>query len=625
MMSEEQKRRLLQNRVIFLCTETKISAMSALKKRRLLVPWSQSCEKLADQDVDLYLNLLETFENQQVLSRTELRQNTLETLGCATEEDCEESDELYDRYTSLLRRNEIAALGQIDITERVDTLLELITESFQISTEMLHEILSPMNQVEREDALCKLVQAAKIITHRRKLRQRNNYNVWGFSLVGPRLEEWNVMLDPEGIGTETKVDSWQSLSYSTLETHVGLRLHWIQQVRETLRTIPRYSCDAELLSLLQVPKDTGTHFPHSTELAGGFGQVYVVHLKDLPAYPLIIKQVRFDKYRFPYKLAWLRFEVWSMLMANLLVRWHMSPHFPLLVEPFFCHTEYDSYELNLILEKSQGSLVSTSFNWYETHIQNTPLMMSMMFQILSALVTIFTTFQIINLDVYSRNILYDEIEDTIFQYILDQVTYSVRTHGFLCKVADWGLATGVGTQHYLPTRREAHTLQKTSWESFYEGFISARSGLFGPQAVRQVSHLTFADNSEPEVEILDETVDLLTILDEVQMYAQHTNPALFRWLSGAKQLCLSQLRNHTWSTPLDWFTTIFSAMFLKQHELPNFFAVTKAQTQSFKLRPLTEAEQALAAKLLTVTSAPPETLWTEDQERRTMNEALKTT
>jgi len=249
-------------------------------------------------------------------------------------------------------------------------------------------------------------------------------------------------------------------SFADIETAIPLRMDLLRIVSASLEHVPRDACFDTIV-------DAGLDRSSGVELGRGrYGIVMKLYVKDTEL-PVAVKYVPLKSDEANARIVQNSYrEIIILTYLNALVKSAVCPNFPLLYEPFMCHNPQTGYvkEINIVQELSDG----TAHTWLQTRRTKAQLF-SFIFQICAAILAAQTLLGLVNNDLKSDNILYNNIHpDTLFVYNIYGQQYSTRTD-FLFKMADWGLGSGMGTflgrsHDYIPSMFEKEKrVQLQSW------------------------------------------------------------------------------------------------------------------------------------------------------------------
>jgi len=212
-----------------------------------------------------------------------------------------------------------------------------------------------------------------------------------------------------------------------IETSLRLRMELLQYVNSLLRGLPR---DA---SVGQIEKAITTN-PHKQLGKGTYGTVYALSVKQSNLF--VAMKVAIPEDEDPMFMEDLYRESIAMTYLNAMAKLGISPHYPLLYETFLSR-DFDEF---IIVEELSDGTVETWFN--VVHSANE--LMQLIFQICVAIVGAQTMLGLVNNDVKTNNLFYNIIDpNTVFIYQIYGQEYSLTTN-ILFKMADWGLASGMG-------------------------------------------------------------------------------------------------------------------------------------------------------------------------------------
>jgi len=216
-----------------------------------------------------------------------------------------------------------------------------------------------------------------------------------------------------------------------IETSTVLRFELLQYINYLLSTLPRDACMQAIVSTIS----TTTPDDMKRLGSGAYGTVFLLPVKGLDV-SVAFKVSALYSYHHASYIADLFREVIAMTFLNSMVRLGLSPNYPLLYEPFFCRNQTEFY---IVEELSTGTLQQ----WFRYQRTETEVM-TLIFQICTAIVGAQTMLGLVNNDVKPGNILFNYIDDgTVLAYIIYGTAYSIKTDT-LFKMADWGLASGMG-------------------------------------------------------------------------------------------------------------------------------------------------------------------------------------
>ncbi len=128
-------------------------------------------------------------------------------------------------------------------------------------------------------------------------------------------------------------------------------------------------------------------------------------------------------------------EVVCLSLCNKLVKHQLSPHFVPTEEVYICDdrgVKKVFMTSPFVKGKSTNDLLNT---------KNYELVNSILFQVLSSILTLQTNFNLVHYDLHKGNIMLQEVPaESMITYTIDDTNYQVPTFGSLCKIIDFGLA-----------------------------------------------------------------------------------------------------------------------------------------------------------------------------------------
>jgi hypothetical protein len=254
---------------------------------------------------------------------------------------------------------------------------------------------------------------------------------------------------------EQVFESMQPQTFVQVQSYAILRWSW-------LRIVDAATVDLKNNSCLEQIRQVFVTGPQQLIKAGQYGFVYEASLANSPyKFPVALKFMNQNITKNTYK------EVIAMAYLNSLVSMNICPHYPLLYQPFLCVEKIVPLtlkELTILQEFANGDLST----WLKQK-RDGRVLMGMIFQVCVGILGALTLLQIVNNDIKSDNILFNDVlPNTRFSYNVFGTEYHVDSYGTLFKIADWGLVTGnfVDRDHDVPPSLRAQTpVELASWNS----------------------------------------------------------------------------------------------------------------------------------------------------------------
>lgn len=223
-----------------------------------------------------------------------------------------------------------------------------------------------------------------------------------------------------------RAPSYEQLQSSTIE-----RWDWLKQVEQYFHALPRDSGYQQISDLVTFMRTLGE---------GQYSKVYLAVLKEVPnGFSIALKRMFIDRSREPVlvdklKVQLLREEI-AYCYLNSLVLLNIVPSFPLMYAAFLRRNP-TRYTYTIMMECGDGNMN----DWLKLPELTECDVLGGIFQVVVACLAMGSHMQIVNNDLYLKNILWNRIVPTQFGYKLDNCYWSLHCH-FLLKITDFGICS----------------------------------------------------------------------------------------------------------------------------------------------------------------------------------------